>query len=113
MGRDKHTKFTFCHLVKQKGTGDEQVIEKVLKSLSETGNTRMILKTDGEIAIVQLQEEIAKKRQHETLMDNPLTYDPQANGDAERAVQESKLKCERSSWGSKHELVKRSNPRCL
>ena len=99
IGRDRHTKFTFCHLVECKGTSDKHVVEKVLKSIAETGNTRMILKTDGESAIIQLQEEIAQKRKHETLIENPPAYDPQANGEAERAVQEIKAQLRATKLG--------------
>ena len=50
----------------------------------------MVLKTDGEPAIVQVQEAVIGKRQHPTVPENPPAYDPQANGEAERAVQEVK-----------------------
>ena len=66
VGRDRQSKFTFCHLVKCKGTGDERIVKKVLQSIRETGNTKMVLKTDGELATVQLQEQIITEREHKT-----------------------------------------------
>ena len=90
VGRDWQSKFTFCHVVKCKGTGDERIVKKVLQSIRETGNTKMVLKTDGEPAIVQLQEQIIIEREHKTIPQNPPAHDPQANGEAERAVQDVK-----------------------
>ena len=90
VGRDRQSKFTFCHLVSCKGLGDDRIVKKVLQSIRETGNTNMLLKTDGEPAIVQLQEQIITEREHKTIPQNPPAYDPQANGEAERAVQEVK-----------------------
>ena len=58
IGRDRHSKFTFCHLVRCKGIGDDRIVKKVLQSIRVTGNTKMFLKTDGEPAVVQLQEQI-------------------------------------------------------
>ena len=34
VGRDRQSKFTFCHLVKCKGTGDERIVKKVLQKRS-------------------------------------------------------------------------------
>ena len=48
----------------------------------------MILKSDGELAIVKLMEEIKKLRKHNTILQYPPAYDPQANGGAEKAVQD-------------------------
>ena len=91
IGRDRHSKFTFCHLVRCKGTGDDRIVKKVLQSIRENGNTMMLFKTDdGEPAIVQLQEQIIAQREHKTISQNPPAHDPQANGEAERAVQEVK-----------------------
>ena len=37
----------------------------MLQSIRETGNTKMLLKTDGELAVVQLQEQITAQREHQ------------------------------------------------
>ena len=49
----------------------------------------MIIKTDGE-AIVEVQVAVALARVHDTICENPIAYDPHANGGAERAVQDVK-----------------------
>ena len=50
-GRERPSKFTFGHLVKCKGTGEERIVKKVLQSIRETGNAKVVLETDGEPAI--------------------------------------------------------------
>ena len=89
-GRERWTKWTFCHLVKCKGLGDDRIVGKVARTMGETGFTKMELKGDGEPALVQVQEAIKVRRQQETIVKNPPAHDPQANGGAERAVQEAK-----------------------
>lgn len=90
IGRDDWTKLTFAIPVMCKGCGDANVIDRVTKAMDETGQTRMILKGDGEPALAQVQEAIEEKRSHETVVQNPPAYDPQSNGAAERTVQEVK-----------------------
>ena len=89
-GRERWTQHTFAHLVSCKGLGDEKIVNKVNRSMRETGFTKMALKGDGEPALVQVQEAVKDKRNHETIVENPPAHDPQANGEAERAVQEVK-----------------------
>ena len=104
VGRDRQSKFTECHLVECKGTGDERIVKKVLQSIGETGNTKMVLKTDGEPATVQLQEQIITEREHKTIPQNPPAHDPQANGEVERAVQDVKaqLRAVKLGFGGKN-----------
>ena len=89
-GRERWTKWTFCHPVTCKGLGDDRIVGKVVKTMGETGFTKMELKGDGEPALVQVQEAVKVRRQQETILKNPPAHDPQANGEAERAVQEAK-----------------------
>ena len=106
IGRDKWTKHTFAHLVQMKGLGDNKVAKKVLKSIGETGNTRMRLKTDGEPALIQVQEKITEERNHETIPENPPAHDPQCNGEAERAVQEVKAQLRALKLGLEYRIKK-------
>ena len=55
IGRDRWTKNTFSHLVTCKSCGDKRIIGKTTKSIDATGNTRMILKGDGEPALAAVQ----------------------------------------------------------
>ena len=71
VGRERHTGHTFCHLVTCKGTGDERIVGKVMQSIAETGCTDVVLKTDGEPALIQVQEAVVGKRGHRAIPDNP------------------------------------------
>ncbi len=73
-----------------KGTGDDKITEKVIRSIEEMGHTDIELKTDGEPALVDVQNQTVQKRKQRTIPINPPAYDPQCNGRAERAVQEVK-----------------------
>ena len=112
VGRDRQSKFTFCHLVKCKGTGDERIVKKVLQSIRETGNTKMVLKTDGEQAMVQLQEQIITERENKTIPQNPPAHDPQANGEAERAVQDVKAQLRAVKLGLEARIGEEINVNC-
>ena len=81
-----------AHLVKFKGLGDETIVKRVTGSVDELGDRKVVIKTDGEPALVAAQEAIAANHVHETLVENPLAYDPQANSSAERAVAEVKAR---------------------
>ena len=54
---------------------------------------KLIVKTDGEPALVNMQEAVAQKRLHETLIKNPPAYDPQANEGLKGRSQRSKHRC--------------------
>ena len=75
----------FCHLVVH-----HHIVDKVLRSLQTTGRTRIDLETDGEPAIVQLQERKISSREQDTIAVNPSAYDCQSSGLAEKAVQDVK-----------------------
>ena len=90
VGRDRWTGYTFNHLVECKGLGDHNIVKKVTASVDGLGYRKLIVKTDGEPAIVAVQEAVARARTFETIAENPPAHDPQANGEAERAVSEVK-----------------------
>jgi len=99
VGRENKSGHIFSHLVQCKGIQDNRVVHKVMRSISDTGNTTIALKTDGEPAIVQLQEKIVNEREQPTIPKNPPAYDPQSNGVAERAVQEVKCQLRATKLG--------------
>ena len=90
VGRDRWTKAVCSFLVQCKGTGDSTIVNKVVQWINALGYRKVVVKTDGEPALVEVQEAVAKARTHDTMCKNPLGYDPQANGAAERAVSEVK-----------------------
>ena len=85
MGRDRWTKAVCSFLVQCKGAGDCTMVDKVARWIDALGYRKVVLKTDGEPALVAVQEAIARARAHETMCQNLPGYDRQANGVAERA----------------------------
>ena len=84
--RDRLTLQTFAHLCRCKGPGDEWVVDKIMEDLATLGHTKLIMKTDGEPALVKVMEAVQGKREHQTIPKHPPAYDPQANGVIEKAV---------------------------
>ena len=69
VGREDKSKRVFCHLCKCKGLGDDRIVEKIMRSISDTGNTKIVLKTVGEPAMVQVQDRIISVRTQPTIQD--------------------------------------------
>ena len=88
VGKGEVTGHIFHHKVQCKGIGDEWAMRRILKDLAELGRRDVVLKTDGEPAIVNVQTKVQATRQGRTLLRNPPVYDPKANGPCEKAVQD-------------------------
>ena len=87
IGRDRKTMYTFAHLCTAKGPTDEWVVEQLVKDIDGLGHADLILKTDGEPALVAVQEAIKRRRTaHGTIPQHPPAYDPQSNGAIEKTV---------------------------
>ena len=83
--RDRETKMTFAHVCPCKGP-DPWVIARVADDIDTIGHADIIMKSDGEPALVKLMMEIKAKRAHSTIPQHPPAYDPQSNGAIEKAV---------------------------
>ena len=95
MMRDKHVRTTFAYVVECKGPGDNWAIKMMDEDIRELGHTDIELKGNGELALVQVQDELQRRRTPRTIPINPPAYDPQGNGVIERASQEvmNQLRC--------------------
>ena len=58
VGKDEVTGNLLAHFVTCKGVGDEWVLRRIVKDLEEMDRGHTILKTDGEPAIVALQNRL-------------------------------------------------------
>ena len=86
--RDGRSRTTFSHVVQQKGMGDGWIVNKLIEDIETLGYTDIIIKTDGEPALMQVAKEIKARRRHPTIPNEPPAYDPQSNGAIEKAVGE-------------------------
>ncbi len=87
-GTRRRCQRSHTYVCENKGTSDKWVVNKVIEDIDLLGHTEIILKGDGEPALIQLMEEITRRRSHSTIIQNPPAYDPQSNGAAEKAVQD-------------------------
>ena len=54
--------------MKCKGRGDETIVNKIVREVYALGYRKLIIKTDGEPALVEVQEAIARARVHDTFV---------------------------------------------
>ncbi len=87
--KDEKTGSVFQHVTTVKGPGDDWLMRRICKDVEELGHADIILKSDGEPAIVAVQVDVQSKRKGKTLLRNPPAYDPKANGSAEKAVRDT------------------------
>ena len=71
-----------------KGDGDKESARGLRRFITNTDYKRLELKTDGEPALVEVARKTKEISEAEIVPKNPPTYDPKANGLAERAVRE-------------------------
>ena len=62
--KDDKTKMLSAHICDNKGASDERVIEKVLEDIERLGYTDVIVKGDGEPALVQFVQALKDPRKH-------------------------------------------------
>ena len=86
--KEIRTKAIGAFMVPNKGC-DEWLVKTIVQFMASCGCGRSILKSDGEPAIVALQEAIVRSRQSETIVENSPKGDSQSNGAAENAVRET------------------------
>ena len=89
VAKDEPTGTIFAYRVNQKGSGDEWVIRRLVQDIADMGRTDIVLKTDGEPAMISLQKAIQAARTSQTVPENPPAYNPQSNGACEKAVQDT------------------------
>ena len=83
--KDTKYKAYFAYCVPRKGAADDWIVTEVVKDIERLGNRDIILKSDGENAIRELQEKVRRRRADATVLENPPVGDSQANGFIENA----------------------------
>ena len=83
----------WAYAVESKGAGEQWMIEQIVEDFETIGLTeeRIIIKTDQEASITDVQNGIVKARAgHGTAMEHSRVGDSNSNGRAERAIQDVK-----------------------
>ena len=88
IARDLESGATLAYDCESKGPSDSWMIKQFVKDLEDWGRKDVCIKSDGEPAIIAVQSALAEARTGRTVPLNPPAYNPQANGVAEKAVQD-------------------------
>ena len=88
VGKIKPSGAVLAYTCAAKGPSDTWVVSQIARDLEAWGMKDICLKTDGEPAMLAMQEAIARARTSRTIPRNPPAYNPQSNGTAEKAVQD-------------------------
>ena len=86
--KDNSSGSTLCYDCTVKGPSDTWVIKQLVNDLENWGRKDICLKTDNEPSMKAMQRAVDELRVHKTVPRNPPAYNPQANGAAEKAVQD-------------------------
>ena len=87
VAKDRRTRMIFAHMVPKRGLASMHGAEEMIKDIAKLGYKEVILKSDNEAALRSVQEEVKKRRDDPTILENSPVGDSRANGAAERAVQ--------------------------
>ena len=74
MYKDDHTKLIFGHVCERKGASDTWVIEKIKEDIARLGYQDVILKGDGEPALVQVLENAKRAREAPSITHQRMTH---------------------------------------
>ena len=84
---DHETKAVFAYVCEQKGSESKGVVDQVVEDINKLGRTKVILKTDQEPAIRDVQRAVRDRRKHEAILENSPVGESQSNGIVERCIQ--------------------------
>ena len=64
------------HIAKEKCVREGWIVSKLIEDIDDT---ELVLKVDGETALVQVINEVERQIQHESMLEDPPAYDPMSN----------------------------------
>ena len=89
--KDRESRSILASVVQSKGRGLDETVTQAAANIRRLGHYgRVILKTDGEPAIMDLRRGVAEKLQCVVPMERPAPYEPQINGSVENGVKQFK-----------------------
>ena len=93
VAKDSRSEALFAHVVPSKGVDERRfAVDMLVEDCKRLGYSRIILKSDNEVAIVRLLTESLKELRvsvgdlGQVMEEHPPPFDSQANGDAESAA---------------------------
>ena len=81
------TGMVFARVVPKKGA-NQYAVKRLAGDIALLGHPELILKSDGEPAIIALKEAAKRERGERIVLEAPPVYESQANGAIENAVQQ-------------------------
>ena len=76
-----------ANAVPRKGLMNMYGADELIEDIEKLGYSEIILKSDGEPALINIQNEVQRRREGKTILENSPVGDSRSNGHAERAVQ--------------------------
>ena len=92
--RDRKIQMLSAHVVPRKGMMCIHGAEEMEKEINKLGYKDIILKSDGEPALKSVQEEVERRRNDPTILENSAPGDSGATGAAERVFKSWEDMCE-------------------
>ena len=89
--KDRKSGFIMADVVPEKGEND-YAIKRLSNNLGILGHQEMIIKSDGEPAIVALKKAVKRERPENIMFEESPVGESRSNGETERAVQEAQGK---------------------
>ena len=86
--KDAKSGMLFGETCISKGSSDDWIVRRVCRNIESLGRSNIMVKTDGEPALVQIQAGLIPARTAQTLPNNPPAYNPESNGVVEKGVQD-------------------------
>ena len=87
--KDRISSGVTADVVPKKGAGDGYAVKQLERNIKKYGNHgKIVLRSDGEVAIKDLLQRVAAMRASQTVLEHTPTGDSRANGRVERAVQQ-------------------------
>ena len=85
--KDRKSKFITAHVIEEKGE-NPYAIKRLGQDIGMLGYNRIVLKSDGEPAIVALKAAVKRERREEIIMEESPVDEHQSNGEIENAVRQ-------------------------
>ena len=108
--REQGSRWITAHQALCNGPQDKWLVERITRDIENIGHSEITLKGNNERAMQQLMTAVKEKRQQQTLVEGPPAVDPQANGAAEKAIQDLMGEARCLKLGLEHRLHARISP---